>query len=85
MVPGEVFRIVLPLAVWVIRRLAKYTHSVPASLLIVSVDVFDANHDPHFCGDLAIHFNQDHGAIPHVQLSSMIAHTDAQGEPECLA
>jgi hypothetical protein len=81
----EVFSIVLPLAVWVIRWLAKNMYSAPASVLIVTVDIFHADHDSRFQGDVAISLNQDHGTIADVQLSSMISHADAQGEPERLA
>lgn len=83
-VSREVFSIVLPLAVWVIGWLAKNMYSASASMLIVSVDIFDADHDGRFQGDVASDLNQDHGTIADVQLSSMISHADAQGEPERL-
>jgi hypothetical protein len=44
----EVFGIVLPLAVWVIRWLAKNTYSASASVFIVIVDIFDSDHDSRF-------------------------------------
>lgn len=85
MMSREVFRIVLPLAVGIIRGLAKNMYSAPASLFAVTVDIFDANHDRRFQRDVAIDLNQDHGTIADVQLSSMVSHADAQGEPERLA
>ena len=85
MVSREIFNIILSLAVGVIRRLAKNLYSVAASPLTVSIDILDADHDRRFQGDVACGLNQDHRAISNVQLSSMISHADAQGEPECFA
>lgn len=85
MVSREVFSIVLALAIWVIRWLAKNFNSAPASMLIVSVHIFDADHDRRVQRDIASRLNQDHGTIADVQLSSMISHADSHGEPECLA
>ena len=81
----EVFGIVLPLAVWVIRWLAKNMYSAPASALTVTVDILDSDHDRRLQRDLAINLNQDHGTIADIQLSSMISHADSHGEPERLA
>ena len=81
----KVFGIVLPLAVWVIRWLAKNAYPAPPSVFIVAVDVFDSDHDRCFQGNVAISLNQDHGTIADVQLSSMISHADSHGEPERFA
>ena len=45
MVSREIFRIVLSLAVRVIRRLAKNLYSVAAGTLTVSIDILDAHQD----------------------------------------
>ena len=57
MVSREVFRIVLPLTVGIIRWLAKYMYSAPASVLAVTVDIFDADHDTRFKRNVAIGLN----------------------------
>ncbi len=83
--PGKVFRFVLAFAERKIGGLAKNIHAVAASVLAVSVDVFDANEDRGFQRDIAIGLNQYDGAVADVQLCAVITDSEAEREAERVA
>ena len=82
MVPGEVFDVVLPLAVRVVSGFPNNLRAASLGLLAVTVNVFNPHHHRGSQPGLRTLFDQNDRAIAGIQLGAMISHLDPHGKSE---
>jgi hypothetical protein len=81
-VAGEVFDVVLPFSVRIVRRLANDVRATLTRVLTVAMNVFDANHYVSARCTASARFHQNNSSVPDVELCPVAPHSDSQRKAE---